>query len=104
MLQRGKVIGSVDVSYWLSFATADGLKSEMWLSAYEATKKGWWPRSKSTSYITGHHFFSDLIAQDVEFYDSKRRARPRSGSPFFAMIDRAMGKQRMPDYFDGGYF
>lgn len=103
MVQRGLIGGALDVSYWQSFATADGLKSEMWLLAYEVTKKGWWPRSRSNSYIAGHPFFSDLLAQDIEFYDPRRRARPRSGSSFFALVDRARRVQR-PLAFDAGYY
>jgi hypothetical protein len=84
MLQRGLIKGQIDISHWTSFATTSGLKSEMWLAAYEVTKKGWWPGQKSGGFITSHDFFGDLWHQDVEFYAPSRRARPRMRRPFFA--------------------
>ena len=82
--QRGLISGPpLDTSLWESFATADGLKSEMWLVVYEATKKGWWLKAKASGFVAAAPFFQDLWAKDVEFYDPKRRARRRI-SPAFA--------------------
>ena len=82
--QRGLISGPpLDTSLWESFATADGLKSEMWLVVYEATKKGWWPKTKASGFVTAAPFFQDLWAKDVEFYDPKKKAR-RHISPAFA--------------------
>lgn len=64
----------------------DGLKSEMWLLAYEVTKKGWWRRSVSGSYIGSHPFFGELWKRDVQFYEPKRKSRPQVGKSFFAMV------------------
>jgi hypothetical protein len=69
--------GKLKLSHWKASAKADGLKSEMWLVAYEATKKGWWRGNCSNTFITGHPFFADILAKDVEFYDTKRKARKR---------------------------
>lgn len=77
LMQRGQVVGTLDVSAWQRAANADGLKSEMWLVAYEATKKGWWPSAQSATFITKHPFFSDLWVAGVEFYDPTKTARKR---------------------------
>lgn len=80
--QQGLVDGDLSVAAWKSAATVDGLKSEMWLVAYEATKKGWWPTQKSTGFITGHPFFGDIWTKGVEFYDPSQKAREKVKAPF----------------------
>src|SRR3546814_1525375 len=47
----------------------------MWLIAYEATRKGWWPKAQSSDFITKHDYFSDLWTAKVEFYNSGKKAR-----------------------------
>lgn len=84
MLQRGLVDGRINTKFWRSFATSGGLKSEMWLVAYEITKKGWWPRRKSCDYITSDPFFAELWKRNVEFYDPRHKARPPATRPIFA--------------------
>jgi len=80
--QRGQIAGRISTSHWRSFGDSAGLESEMWLVAYEATKKGWWPRTVSSNYVQQHKFFGDLWAKDVSFYDPSRRAQSRvSPSP-----------------------
>jgi Reverse transcriptase (RNA-dependent DNA polymerase) len=86
MANRGLIAGKIDTSFWQSFATANGLKSEMWLVAYEATRKGWWLRSKGSGYITSHPYFAELWARDVQFYESSRKSRPQVGPSFFQML------------------
>ena len=80
--QKGLVTGKIDAAAWKSAASADGLKSEMWLVAYEATKKGWWPKNPSAAFVTGHAFFGDIWARDVEFYDSTKKARKKVNPAF----------------------
>ena len=80
--QRGLVDGPLNLSFWQNFATADGLKSEMWMVAYEATKKGWWSPKLPSGFVSGHPFFGDLWNKDVEFYDVKMKARKSVKSPF----------------------
>lgn len=75
--QLGLMNSKPDMSGWRRFANASGLGSEMWLLIYEAAKKGWWPFRHSQSYVSEHEFFSDLWTQNVEFYDSAKRARLR---------------------------
>ncbi|MDR6128232.1 hypothetical protein QE452_002896 [Sphingomonas sp. SORGH_AS438] len=77
LLRSSLIDGPLDVSFWQSFANESGLKSEMWLIAYEATCKGWWPKPQSSDFIKDHSFFSDLLASKVEFYDHTKKARER---------------------------
>jgi Reverse transcriptase (RNA-dependent DNA polymerase) len=88
MIQHGLIDEQVETTFWESFANADGLKSEMWLVAYEATKKNWWLRPRNSEYITSHRFFDELWRRNVEFYEPERRSRPQVGQPFFAMVAR----------------
>ncbi|GGE21843.1 reverse transcriptase [Polymorphobacter glacialis] len=75
--QQGLIDGIPDMSFWQSFATLEGLKSEMWLLSYEATRKKWWPKSQKTGFITGHQFFGDIWSKNIEFYNPKRHAKAR---------------------------
>ena len=86
---RGLISGSIDDTNWRSHANDEGLKSQMWLCAYEVTKKGWWAKSRSTKYIENHKFFGKLYAEDVKFYDDTRKARPRVGPSFFDLLKRS---------------
>ncbi|MBW4330037.1 RNA-directed DNA polymerase [Stakelama sp. CBK3Z-3] len=74
---KSLISGALDFSFWQGFANEAGLKSEMWLIAYEATRKGWWPKSQNTDFITTHQFFADLWNANVEFYDPSKKARKR---------------------------
>lgn len=71
--QQGRIAGNLDITFWESFATSDGLKSDMWLAAYEATKKGWW--GAANAYILADPFFNDIWSKDIEFYDPAQKAR-----------------------------
>lgn len=75
--QAGQIDGRFSVPDWERCASVDGLKSEMWLLAYEATKKGWWTGPQRTAFIRKHPYFGTLWAKDVEFYDRARKARRR---------------------------
>lgn len=80
--QQGLIEGKLTPSLWRSAANQDGLRSEMWLVAYEATKKGWWPKNINSDFITGHPFFADIWDKDVEFYDPTKKARKKVKPPF----------------------
>jgi hypothetical protein len=97
--QRSKIIGKLDTSVWRSAANADGLKSDMWLVAYEATKKGWWKNDKSSTYISDHQYFWDIFTKDVEFYDTKLRARKKI-LPVFASQSRPVYMASSGEYPD----
>ena len=85
--QLDLISGSIDDTIWRQFATEEGLSSEMWLVAYEATKKNWWTKNISSKYINDHAFFKDIWTADIHFYDQKRKARPQVGPAFFSMIE-----------------
>lgn len=98
--QRGQVDGTLRLSSWRAAAKADGLKSEMWLVAYEATKKGWWQGRVSPAFIKNHAFFGDIWDREVEFYDSNRKARKRVRPPFSTMrlsADWHVGSSAYPE-------
>jgi hypothetical protein len=80
----GLVEGAIDTTFWKSFCSVDGLKSEMWLIAYEAAVTQLW-KGKSSGYVSGHPFFGDLLANDVHFYHPKIGARKKVISPFKLM-------------------
>lgn len=63
---RGLLSG-LDKKLWASSLTQDELRSEQWLLAYEAPKKGW---LGSKAHYQGLPEFVALDAWDVEFYDS----------------------------------
>ena len=79
---KSQIDGALDFSFWQSFASDIGLKSEMWLIAYEATRKGWWPKAQNTDFLTKHDYFCDLWTANVEFYDPAKNARTRIPSSF----------------------
>jgi hypothetical protein len=86
MQHRGLISGSIDTAFWRAFANKDGLKSEMWLVAYEATKKEWWSPRKRSGYVSSHEFFGELWTRDVHFYEVSRKSRPQVGRQFFQML------------------
>jgi len=96
--QRGAIVGPIDVSFWQSFANDDGLKSEMWLAAYEVTRKGWWTTPVSDTFFNSHKFFCDLATRNVEFYETRRRSRPQVGRPYFSMLAKAAAIQSISEY------
>jgi hypothetical protein len=100
--QQGLIIGVLDDSLWAYFAKNDGLESEMWLVAYEATKKGWWTKPKNTRFIQAHKFFSQILEKDINFYDEKRKSRPQVGENFFSMI-KSFRKKRKAEHFGSNY-
>jgi hypothetical protein len=84
--ERGLLAGTISDDLWGQFADADGLRSEMWLSAYEVTRKGWWSKARSTSFIKHNKCFSMLESVDISFYDPRRQARARTGSDFLKLL------------------
>ena len=61
----------IDVRYWASFANSDGLRSSMWLFAYEIAQKGWLP-SVNKDYVRDDRNFGKLLEKKVYFYDERR--------------------------------
>jgi hypothetical protein len=65
----GLIQGSIDQSSWDRSLTADGLRSSMWLYAYESALK----RLNATglqSHVISDLYFGPLLALNVEFYRS----------------------------------
>ena len=100
MNQKDLIENTLDTSFWRSFANSDGLKSEMWLLSYEATKKGWWPKAVNHKFVSEHQFFAEIWARDIEFYDKEKKARQHIKSTFLEtppLPGESAGFQGYPD-------
>ena len=60
--------------HWRSFASADGLRSEMWLFAYEIAVK-WWLPSVKKDYVKDDANFGRLLEKSVFFYDEQKNVK-----------------------------
>ncbi|MDH4986813.1 RNA-directed DNA polymerase [Aminobacter anthyllidis] len=69
--KNGLVTGRVDQSYWDSFASVDGLRSEMWLYSYEACRRGWVKRTKA-DYVKKDKFYRLLSEAGISFVNLER--------------------------------
>lgn len=65
-VSRGLVQGKVDFTRWNRTLNADGLRSGMWLFAYESVGQGINPRD-STTFIEQDRYFSHLFKRGVRF-------------------------------------
>ncbi len=83
---RGLLTGAINEEFWSQFASGDGLRSEMWLAAYEVSRKGWWTKARSNSFIKHHPHFGIFDEMDISFYDPKKQARAGIGSDFLRML------------------
>lgn len=63
---EGLIEGAVDRSYWRSYANSEGLRSNMFLFAYEAAVKGW---EEDVAYCENDDFYGLLYKQDLSFFD-----------------------------------
>jgi hypothetical protein len=82
---RGLTEDPVKLSFWNKSLTQDGLRSSMWLYAYESTLK----KLNGTSgdlHVTGDKYFNELYRRKVEFY--------RSGN-FHMNANDILGKVRL---------
>jgi len=68
---EGLVQGSVDRTLWNRSLNAAGLRSPMWLYAYEATTQGFVPGANET-FIVQDQYFSLLSAKRVQFLAIER--------------------------------
>jgi len=84
---RGLVTGGIDTSYWSSFYSSDGLKSNMWLLVYEATVKGWLPKA-APCFVQAHPLFGPMLKKGISFYDEKRN---------ITKARKELSKQRLHD-------
>lgn len=67
---RGSIDGTLNKSHWNKSLTEMGLLSEMWLYAYEASKKGW--TGQSDHFLATDPQFSELYTRQVSFYNENR--------------------------------
>lgn len=63
------VSGLIDQSKWDSNLTADGLRSSMWLYAYESALKGI-NSTATSSHVAADPYFGPMFSLNVEFYRS----------------------------------
>jgi hypothetical protein len=68
---QGLISGAVDHSFWNRHLTQQGLRSPMWLYAYESIRNGTNP-SKDETFIEDDPFFSLLLRRNIEFFDPSR--------------------------------
>jgi hypothetical protein len=66
----GLVQGRIDQSLWNQSLTADGLRSSMWLYAYESTLKNL-NSTTSKLHVINDPYFGPLLALNIEFYRSE---------------------------------
>ncbi|MGV1904884.1 RNA-directed DNA polymerase [Agrobacterium cavarae] len=64
--RQGLVDGEIDLSYWQSFATSEGLRSNMFLYAYEAARNGW---IDDISYCSRDGYYREFLTENVAFFD-----------------------------------
>ena len=81
----GVINGSIDQSSWNCSLTADGLRSPMWLYAYESALKNL-NGTGGVVHVTSDQYFGPLLALDVEFY--------RSGS-FYMNRNKLLARLRL---------
>jgi hypothetical protein len=67
----GLIEGKISKQVWNQYLNAEGLKSEMWLYAYEATLKKW-TGAASKNFIKDDKYFGELFSRGVSFYDENR--------------------------------
>ncbi|AUQ58766.1 Reverse transcriptase (RNA-dependent DNA polymerase) [Phaeobacter inhibens] len=68
---HGMVVGAIDHSVWQRHLTLQGLRSPMWLFAYETVRNGTNPLT-DRSFIEQDPFFSLLLKRNIKFFDPSR--------------------------------
>ena len=96
----GHISGTLDDTFWRSFCSEEGLKSEMWLVAYEASKRQWWSSPQNCKFIIQHDFFSDLFSKNVSFYDRSKKAKAMRPTPFLkaSMAEQINWAASIPEF------
>lgn len=64
--RQGLIDGTIEGSYWKSYATSDGLRSNMFLYAFESASNGW---QDDTSYCDDDPFYGLLLKAEVSFFN-----------------------------------
>jgi hypothetical protein len=73
---EGLIVGALDQDFRMHEADADGLKNEMWMLSYEATRQNMWSKAVSPDYISGHQYFGALLKLNVGFFKGSASVRP----------------------------
>ncbi|HEV7246169.1 MAG TPA: RNA-directed DNA polymerase [Shinella sp.] len=72
---EGLIEGAIDRSFWRSYANKKGLRSTMFLFAYEAAVKGW---EKDGAYCESDEYYGLLHREKLSFFDVARTAKDLS--------------------------
>jgi hypothetical protein len=72
--EHGLIQGKLDKSLWTRSMTGGGLRSSMWLLAYEADLKGW-ITTKTTGFVEADDYFAVLKKKKISFYDTSKNVR-----------------------------
>jgi hypothetical protein len=85
---RGLIPAGYSFPLWESLMNKNELKTENWILAYEALRKGWLPSTDGTDYLTGQDGFSVLVDNDVEFYSLSLISEhdPKTNYQYFKML------------------
>ncbi|WOI12788.1 RNA-directed DNA polymerase [Thalassospira lucentensis] len=90
----------LNVNLWKTYMTADSLKSDMWLLAYEADLKGWLSGTP-TNFVDNDFFFGVLKQKNISFYIANKRYRLPSNRPSLLDIWK---KLRLRDAEDMNFY
>lgn len=63
---EGLIKGKLDTSYWETFASAEGLRSSMFLYAYEAARNEW---VDDSDYCYEDEFYNLVLEEELSFFD-----------------------------------
>lgn len=69
---EGLIEGAIDTSYWRSYANKEGLRSSMFLYAYEAAVKGW---EKDHRYCETDEYYGLFFKEKLSFFEITRTAK-----------------------------
>ncbi|KEQ02979.1 hypothetical protein GV67_16450 [Pseudorhizobium pelagicum] len=69
---EGLIDGSIDSAYWRSFATTSGLRSSMFLFAYEAARSVW---VEDVDYCEDDDFYGPFFGKQISFFDMEKAKR-----------------------------
>lgn len=70
MGRSGNIYGRIDFGMWNQSLNGDGLKSPMWLYAYEGVRRGSIPGA-ADKFISSDSFFAPLLKKNVKFLEPK---------------------------------
>ena len=98
-LHNGGLISSLEKRKWNSFANRDGLRSPMWLYAYESALKGW-NGYKSDAYVRGDAYFGELYTRKISFFDTEARISDVASLRHRDITANRIRRALLKDYFE----